>query len=62
MKKLGTLAVLLSLGLFSVGCQKADTGAANGNGASETAPADDAGAGAPAEGSGAGDEAAEGAE
>ena len=39
MKKLGTLAVLLSLGLFSVGCQKADTGAGAGDGNGDGAPA-----------------------
>lgn len=44
MKKLGTLLLLLSVGMFSFGCAR-DEGApaGNGNGAVEPAPADGSG-------------------
>ena len=42
MKKLGVFAVLLSLGLFSMGCTKADNTAPAENGDTTEAPADDA--------------------
>lgn len=37
MKKLGTLAVLLSLGLFTLGCAGTEGDAANGNGNGDAA-------------------------